>query len=207
MNYANHAVSRFSTVALLFLVVGTAYPQDTGSVTGIVSENYCTGFGEGERGAPGVIVVLDELGDATLTADDGSYEFDDVPPGTYNVSFFVAGDPPFQDQYFGQARTQVTVDAGATTELDILLPFEVAGEIVAGLAPGTTKADAQAIADSYGFTLLQYFGSINVAVYLIPQGTYTQDYLDFFNQGGDPLVVYAEPNSEFCASGGDGGGE
>jgi hypothetical protein len=206
MNCTNHTVSRFSAMALLFLVVGTAYPQDTGCVTGTVTETYCTGFGEGERGAAGVIVVLDELGDATLTADDGSYAFEDVAPGTYTVSFFVAGYPPFQDQFFGQARAQVTVEAGATTTLDVHLPFAVAGEILTGLAPGTTEADAQAIADAYGFTLLDYIESLNYAAYLIPQWTYTQDYIDFFNQGGDPLVLYAEPNYFVCITGGDAGG-
>ncbi len=62
----------------------------------------------------GVSVVLLELGRATLSSEDGSYEFERVPPGTYHVVAHL-------DSVFTEAAQEVTVEPQASATADFSL--------------------------------------------------------------------------------------
>jgi hypothetical protein len=195
MRYTNCFAVRLTGGTFLFLLIvalgQNARAQDTGSIGGTVTEESCD---RGVRGVAGVIVVVDDLGLVAQTDDHGFYAFDDVPPGPYTMSFFQLGDRWAPDEYFGQARRPVTVVAGGTATVNVLLPFEAPGQIFVGLVDGTTIDDARALADAYGLRLLQYFGF--GALYLVPEWAFLDDYFPLLQQ--DPLVRYAEPNSYVC---------
>ena len=69
----------FFLSALLMLVSLKAGGQQSGQISGKVSMK--------ETGGPlhGARVLIVELGRSTLSDDDGSYEFNRVPPGNYHV--------------------------------------------------------------------------------------------------------------------------
>ena len=88
---------------LLTLIASAAFAADQGRITGRVTK--------AEGGAVGgVVVVLNETGDAVLTDSNGSYAFEHLPPGTYSLSY-TAGDN-------GESETGVTVNAGQTTRVN-----------------------------------------------------------------------------------------
>src|SRR5262249_50119348 len=177
MRYTNSFTTKFTPGAFLFLLVvalgQNARAQDTGSVRGTVTELMCPG--PHVEAAAGVIVLVDDLGLITQTDDNGFYGFDDVPPGRYNMSFFQLGDRWARDEYFVQARSPVSVVAGRTTTVNVQLPFEVRGEIAVRVVDGTTRDDVQALADSYGLTLLEYY--YGIALYLVPEWAFLDDYI------------------------------
>lgn len=94
----------------LALAVTSAVAQDTGRIEGTVSRDDGSGVG-------GVTVVVSETGDAQLTAGDGSYRFDGVPPGTYTIAYTMGDD----------ATTEggVTVTAGNDTTVDKSVDWDV----------------------------------------------------------------------------------
>ncbi len=61
-----------------------------------------------------VSVAIEDLGRSTVTEHDGAYEFEGVPPGTYHLVGHL-------DSLFTEVHTSVTIDAGTTTEADIVL--------------------------------------------------------------------------------------
>ncbi len=69
-----------------------------------------------ETGSPlhGANVLIVELGRNTLSDDDGSYRFDNVPPGKYHVVSHL-------DQLFNEAAKTVNIAAGSEASLDFLL--------------------------------------------------------------------------------------
>ena len=62
----------------------------------------------------GASVTIVELGRSTLSQDDGSYRFQQVPPGRYTVESHL-------DSLFSEASTTVTVEAGREAKADFLL--------------------------------------------------------------------------------------
>jgi hypothetical protein len=190
MHRAHHHVFRFSIAPLVFLVLGSAYAQDTGSIAGTVSAPTCWG----PVPAGGVLVVMDDWADVAVTADDGSYFFDDVQEGDHTLGYYVGSDP----HYYGQVRKLVGVVADQTSVVDVLLPFWAPDHIIVGLIAGSTFDDAQALADTYGLTLRAYWPDLNAAIYIIPDYSFLQDEIDILEQ--DPLVRYAEPDGYGCAN-------
>jgi len=73
-----------------------------------------------ETGGPlhGANILVVELGQSALSEDDGSFEFDDVPPGQYHVTAHL-------DSLFTEEAQVVTVDAGGEATAD------------SSMAPGT----------------------------------------------------------------------
>lgn len=69
---------------LLILFAAAAAAQTTGRISGRVVRDTGSGIG-------GVIVVVNEISDATTTDANGSFSFDSVPAGNYNLTF-TAGD-------------------------------------------------------------------------------------------------------------------
>ena len=69
-----------------------------------------------ETGGPmhGANVLIVELGRSTLSDDDGSYWFDNVPAGNYHVVVHL-------DQLFSEAAKTVEINAGSEASLDFLL--------------------------------------------------------------------------------------
>ena len=69
-----------------------------------------------ETGRPlhGANILVVELGRSTLSGDDGSFEFEDVPPGPYHVIAHL-------DSLFTEAAKVITVESGGTATADFLL--------------------------------------------------------------------------------------
>ena len=61
-----------------------------------------------------VSVAIEDLGRSTVTEDDGAFEFEQVPPGTYHLVCHL-------DSLFTEVHTSVTIEPGATAEADIVL--------------------------------------------------------------------------------------
>ena len=98
----------FFLSALLMLVALKAWGQQSGQISGKVSMK--------ETGGPlhGASVLIVELGRSTLSDDDGSYEFNRVPPGNYHVVAHLEG-------IFTEAASVVSVAEGGKTTVDFLL--------------------------------------------------------------------------------------
>ena len=84
------------------------WAQSSGRIVGTVSMK--------ETGGPlhGANILVVELGRSTLSEDDGSYEFDNIPPGRYHVIAHL-------DSLFTEAAKVVTVEAGGEGTADFLL--------------------------------------------------------------------------------------
>lgn len=65
---------------LALLAAGPVVAQGAGGIEGRVAKDDGSGIG-------GVTVVLSELGSVRITSKDGDFAFDDVPDGTYTLSF------------------------------------------------------------------------------------------------------------------------
>ena len=66
---------------------------------------------------PAATVTLDELRRQTTSRDDGTFTFDNVPPGTYHVSILAQG--------YSSRRSEVQVVAGPTTVPDVRVDPEL----------------------------------------------------------------------------------
>lgn len=97
---------RISVITALATVMLSA--QSNGRLSGTVSM--------GETGGPlhGASVLIVELGQSTLSENDGSYSFDRVPPGRYHVIAHL-------DSLFNEAAKVVDVPAGGSAEMDFSL--------------------------------------------------------------------------------------
>jgi iron complex outermembrane receptor protein len=98
--------------AMFVLVSAPLWAQTGAAVTGRVTL---------DAGDPmaGAAVVLEELKREVRTGEDGTYRFDDIPPGNYHVSVRAEG--------YSTRRTEVTVtDQGATLDLVVELDLHFA---------------------------------------------------------------------------------
>ena len=102
----SRSVARFTLGLLTAMMPLGAQPD--GSISGTVSLQ--------ETGRPmhGVSVVLLELGRTTFSAENGSYAFERVPPGTYHVIAHL-------DSAFTDAAQAVAVQPGLTAAADFSL--------------------------------------------------------------------------------------
>ena len=89
------------------------------------------------NGAPlgGATVQIDELRRQTTSAADGTFTFDNVPPGTYHLSVRAQG--------FSSRRTEVSVAAGAAA-IELQVDFELHFEEVVSVS-----ADARSQFESF----------------------------------------------------------
>lgn len=83
--------------------------QDSGSLAGMIAREDGTPLG-------GVTVVVNELGEAVITARDGRFAFDDVAAGSYSVSFTLGNN--------GATREGVAVAAGEASELSVSVDWD-----------------------------------------------------------------------------------
>ncbi len=83
---------------------------------------------QGDTGQPmaGALVVIDELRRETRTAEDGTYRFDNVPPGSYHVGVRAEG--------YTTRRTEVTVGTEPAT-LDLAVDFDLHFAEVLSVSP------------------------------------------------------------------------
>lgn len=94
---------------------------------------------EGEEPVHAAIVLILEIALSTTSHSDGTYEIEDVPPGTYQVMA--------QRQGLGTVFQDVTVGAGQTVTLDFSLAFRSISEQVTVTA---TAHRETTIFDSFG---------------------------------------------------------
>ncbi len=90
---------------LLFspLFAVTTFAQETGRITGRVAREDGTGVG-------GVTVVINEIAMADITDQGGSFAFDNVPVGTYSVTFILG------ENLDSESGIEVTAGMTATVE-------------------------------------------------------------------------------------------
>ena len=101
------------------------YIASEGGQTGTTLSGTITQTGNGQPLA-GALVVIDELRKEVRAGDDGSYRFDNVPPGQYHVGVRAEG--------YSTRRTEVTVGATPTT-LDISIDFDLHFAEVLSVSP------------------------------------------------------------------------
>ena len=110
-----------AALVVLFGLYGPAYAQvTTGSIVGTVTD-------ESGGVLPGVTVTLSGAGVAgtptTVTGDTGTYRFPSLPPGTYRVSFAIAG-------FTTVNREDITVPLGQAVEINVPLKVSTLQETV-----------------------------------------------------------------------------
>lgn len=95
--------------AVLVVCGGLANAQENGRIEGHISRQNGTGVG-------GVVVVVDQTNDATLSDARGAFAFGGVPAGSYDLSFTL-GDHV--------ASESVQVTPGRTATLDVTVDWEI----------------------------------------------------------------------------------
>jgi outer membrane receptor for ferrienterochelin and colicins len=104
-------MTRICTVLLLSVfLTAAAFAQASGRLAGRVTR-------EDGSGLSGVIVTINELGQATVTDNNGNYSFDNVAAGSYTV-VFTAGDQ-------AETLSNVTVSGGSTTRADKTVDWQL----------------------------------------------------------------------------------
>ena len=124
-----HTLVRASVALVIGLVISSQAAAQTGVPLSGRLLNSLTG---GPLG--GATVQIDELRRQTMSGADGSFAFDNVPPGTYHVSVLAQG--------FSTRRTEVQVAAGAgplELQVDFDLHFE---EVVSVSAEARSQFDS-----------------------------------------------------------------
>jgi iron complex outermembrane recepter protein len=86
-------------------------PTQPHAISGRVTAGHST------AALPGVTVALEETNQVVVSDADGSYHFDDVPPGTYHLKVTL--------ESFTPARLEARVAAGVGTRVDISLEPEL----------------------------------------------------------------------------------
>jgi len=118
---------KLQTMALLVILASTAAFAQSGSVTGVITDD-----GTGET-LPGVNIILVELNRGNSANADGEYTISNVPAGTYNV----------RATFIGYADYRGTVTVGSSeVELNIALKSDVFGldeVVVTGVIEGTPR--------------------------------------------------------------------
>jgi TonB-dependent receptor len=124
----------------------------SGMITGSVSSEATGTYLEG------TVVTIDELSLRTLTRRDGSFEFRDIRPGSYQVQAFYTGLPM-------QSQT-VSVTAGETAAVEITFKQREVLQLEAMYITGTRAGDAASItsqrnaANVITVTAMDAFGSV-----------------------------------------------
>ena len=148
--------------AMLLTASPAAGLQDTGSIRGVVTEDF--------SGGPlaGVRVTVIETGARVESSDQGIYTVRDLPPGEYTLSLFKEG-------YAQQVASRVRVEANALTDLDVQLVTlftemdEFIVEDILQLQAGSEQAllelrvDNPALLDSIGSELIGRAGASDAA--------------------------------------------
>ena len=139
-------LSRLVIAALCLLLASTAHAQQTGSITGSVSDT---------SGAvlPGVIVTVEGAnligGAQTYTTDvTGNYRFDRLPPGDYTVKFELQG---FKTVQQDAIRINAAFVATINAKLEVGSLEEtitVTGAVARGRRPVQRAADHHEPGDS-----------------------------------------------------------
>lgn len=106
--------------AVLALGPGQALGQTGTTLSGTVTQ------ADGGQPMAGALVVIDELRRETRTADDGTYRFEGVPPGSYHVGVRAEG--------YTTRRTEVTVGTSPAT-LDLSVEFDLHFAEVVSVSP------------------------------------------------------------------------
>ena len=91
---------------LLFITAAVVYAQDTASIRGVISDSNGTPL-------PGTTVQIATLNKGVVSDFDGNYALENLPQGTYNVSFSYVG-------YKTIARS-VTLNSGEAVTLNVTL--------------------------------------------------------------------------------------
>ena len=92
-----------SVLVSIPLFVVTSFAQDTGRIAGRVAREDGTGVG-------GVTVVINEISMADITDQGGSFVFDNVPVGTYSITFILG------ESSDSESGIEVTAGMSATIE-------------------------------------------------------------------------------------------
>ncbi|MCY4586680.1 MAG: TonB-dependent receptor [Bryobacterales bacterium] len=137
--------------ALLASLVPTARGQQSGQISGKVSMK--------ETGGPlhGASVLIVELGRSTLSDDDGSYEFDRVPPGNYHVVAHLEG-------IFTEGASLVTVAEGGTATADFLLELATVRDEITVTAGEKTETAFEAFQSVESVGALELAGTPDVSL-------------------------------------------
>ena len=97
-------------VGLILLLASPALAQGNGRIEGKVTR-------EDARGIGGVTVVVSELGAVEITSGDGSFKFNNVPSGTYTVTFNLGDN--------ADSESGVEVAGGDTAQVDKIVDWDV----------------------------------------------------------------------------------
>ena len=92
----------------------------------------------------GVSVVIVDLKRSTLSEHDGTYEFSDVPPGTYHVL-------AHRDHLFTEIEKTVTVGAGKKASVDFLLTLAREEHEISVTASGEHETTFESFQDVEAF--------------------------------------------------------
>ncbi|HEX6162729.1 MAG TPA: TonB-dependent receptor [Vicinamibacterales bacterium] len=110
-------------VAILAIVLATVAAAD--AQTGTSLSGTITQAGNNQP-LSGALVVIDELRLETRAGEDGSYRFENVPPGAYHVGVRAEG--------YSTRRTEVTIGATPAT-LNIVIDFDLHFAEVLSVSP------------------------------------------------------------------------
>ncbi len=117
---------RASRVLILLLcLVSARLSASEGGQTGTTLSGTITQT-EGGQPLSGALVVIDELRREVRAGDDGSYRFENVPPGQYHVGVRAEG--------YSTRRTEITVGTTPAT-LNILIDFDLHFAEVLSVSP------------------------------------------------------------------------
>ena len=114
----------FALVATAFIVLAL-FATPTAAQTGTTLSGKVT-QGENNQPMAGALIVIDELRRETTAGEDGSYTFNNVPPGQYHVGVRAEG--------YSTKRTEVTVAATPAT-LNLAVDFDLHFAEVLSVSP------------------------------------------------------------------------
>lgn len=121
----------FVLTVCLFALAGTAWGQSTGTLRGKVT------LSNNGEAVHNVKVTIIQLKRSTDTADDGSYEFQNVPPGKYDVSAHLERTPDI--------LLKAEIVSGGTVTADFQIRLETVREQVTVTASGSEETTLNAI--------------------------------------------------------------
>ena len=114
-------LTTFCLLPVAFCLLPLSVFAQTGtSVSGVITQ------AENKQPLSGALVVIDELRREVRAAEDGSYSFDNVPPGPYHVGVRAEG--------YSTRRTEVTVGTTPVT-LNIAVEFDLHFAEVVSVSP------------------------------------------------------------------------
>jgi len=128
---------RFLELAILIVtaVLSSAGTLGQDSATGGIQGQVT--LEDSERPVHGVVITILQLKRSIVTADDGTYEFKDVPPGMYDLLAHLDRVPDVVES--------VEVRAGSTADVPIQIRLRVVGEKVTVTASGDEETTINAV--------------------------------------------------------------